>query len=103
MTVTWVAGWGSGLGPRNDNGLRGVSDMTVSMVSGLAAVAGQYDGFILDLWGVLHDGERPFPGVLDALERLRRQAKRVVILSNAPMRPWRGWTGSASRAGSMTG
>lgn len=60
--------------------------MTVSMVSGLAAVAGRYDGFILDLWGVLHDGERPFPGVLDALERLRRRAKRVVILSNAPRR-----------------
>ncbi len=82
----WVAGRRRGPGPRNDTSLRGVPDMTVSMVSGLATVAGQYDGFILNLWGVLHDGERPFPGVLDALERLRRRAKRVVILSNAPRR-----------------
>ncbi len=60
--------------------------VTVSIVSGLGALAGRYDGFILDLWGVLHDGDRPFPGVRDALERLRRRAKRVVILSNAPRR-----------------
>ncbi|MFQ5953724.1 MAG: TIGR01459 family HAD-type hydrolase [Kiloniellales bacterium] len=60
--------------------------MTVTILPGLSAVAGRYDGFILDLWGVLHDGERPLPGVLDGLERLRRRGKRVVILSNAPRR-----------------
>lgn len=60
--------------------------MSIAIVPGLGAVADSYDGFILDLWGVLHDGERPFPGVLDALARLRREAKRVVILSNAPRR-----------------
>lgn len=54
--------------------------------SGLRELASDYDGFILDLWGVLHDGFTPFPGVLDCLERLIAAGKRIVILSNAPRR-----------------
>jgi HAD superfamily hydrolase (TIGR01459 family) len=50
-------------------------------------LAGNYDGFIVDLWGVVHDGFRPYPGVLDCLARLRDAGKRVVFLSNAPRRP----------------
>lgn len=45
-----------------------------------------YDGFILDLWGVVHDGVRPYPGVIATLERLRAAEKRVMFLSNAPRR-----------------
>src|SRR5271169_6755246 len=54
--------------------------------SGMRELATDYDGFILDLWGVLHDGFTPFPGVLDCLERLIAADKRIVILSNAPRR-----------------
>ncbi len=60
--------------------------VSVAILPGLSALADRYDGYIVDLWGVLHDGERPLPGVLDALDRLRRLGKRVVILSNAPRR-----------------
>jgi HAD superfamily hydrolase (TIGR01459 family) len=56
-------------------------------LSGFAAFAERYDGFILDLWGVIHDGVKPYPGVLDCLARLRAAGKRVVFLSNAPRRP----------------
>ena len=54
----------------------------------LAPVAERYDGFVLDLWGVVHDGRTPYPGVLDCLERLRAAEKRVVFLTNAPRRAW---------------
>lgn len=50
---------------------------------GLAAVIQRYDGFLLDQWGVLHDGVRPYPGAAAALEMLRRAGKRVIILSNS--------------------
>lgn len=60
--------------------------MPLRTLNGLGEIASSYDGFILDLWGVLHDGSRPFPGVLDALQRLKARAKRIVILSNAPRR-----------------
>ncbi len=59
---------------------------TPPILSGVAALAGRYDGYILDLWGVLHDGERPYPGVLDCLDRLSAAGKRLCLLSNAPRR-----------------
>lgn len=58
----------------------------IPVIERLSAVADSYDAFILDLWGVLHDGVRPYPGVVDALRQLKRKNKRLVVLSNAPRR-----------------
>ncbi len=58
----------------------------MDILDGIAPLAGRYDGFVLDLWGVVHDGSRPYPGVVEALERLRAAGKRVAFLSNAPRR-----------------
>lgn len=49
----------------------------------LAALMPRHDGFLLDQWGVLHDGIRPYPGAVAALEMLRQAGKRVIILSNS--------------------
>ena len=58
----------------------------MDMLRGFAPLAERYDGFILDLWGVVHDGVNPLPGAPDCLIRLREAGKRVVMLSNAPRR-----------------
>ncbi|MHA1568714.1 MAG: TIGR01459 family HAD-type hydrolase [Alphaproteobacteria bacterium] len=58
----------------------------VPLVPGLRGLADAYDGFILDLWGTLHDGLKPLPGAVDCLSQLRAGGKRVLILSNAPRR-----------------
>jgi HAD superfamily hydrolase (TIGR01459 family) len=55
-------------------------------VSGFGKIAGNYDGFIVDLWGVVHDGLKVYPGVIDCLTRLREAGRRIVFLSNAPRR-----------------
>ena len=34
---------------------------------GLAALADRYDAFIVDLWGVMHDGIAAFPEAVEAL------------------------------------
>jgi HAD superfamily hydrolase (TIGR01459 family) len=60
--------------------------MTVRLIRGIEEITAAYDGFILDLWGVVHDGVTPYPGVLDCLRRLREIGKPVVFLSNAPRR-----------------
>lgn len=60
--------------------------MTLRLLSGIGEIADSYDGMILDVWGVLHDGAKPFAGTLDALARLKQAGKRVVVLSNAPRR-----------------
>ena len=59
---------------------------TIPMLLGVRALAGAYDVAILDLWGVVHDGHAPYPGVLDCLARMRRAGMRLVFLSNAPRR-----------------
>ena len=56
------------------------------LIEGMRELAPAYDGFILDLWGVVHDGVAPFPGVLDCMRRLVEDGKRIVLLSNAPRR-----------------
>jgi HAD superfamily hydrolase (TIGR01459 family) len=54
--------------------------------SGLADLASRYRGFIVDQWGVLHDGARPYADALDCLARLRESGKRIVLLSNSGKR-----------------
>lgn len=63
-----------------------LSSETIPTLSGLSELVESYDGFIVDLWGVLHDGVVAFPDALDGLGRLRALGKRIVILSNAPRR-----------------
>ena len=55
-------------------------------LDGLSELADRYDGFILDLWGVIHDGVRPYPGAPECLAAMRRAGKRIVLLTNAPRR-----------------
>lgn len=60
--------------------------MTPDLLDGLAAAAPRFDAFVLDQYGVLHDGAQPYPGVLDCLGALREAGKKVVILSNSGKR-----------------
>ncbi|MEO1017240.1 MAG: TIGR01459 family HAD-type hydrolase [Pseudomonadota bacterium] len=59
---------------------------TFQFIDGLAAVADRFQGFIIDQWGVLHNGTAPYPGVLETLAELQRRNKRMVLLSNSGMR-----------------
>lgn len=52
----------------------------------VSALADRYDAFILDLWGVIHDGITPYPGVVESLTRLAETGKTYVMLTNAPRR-----------------
>lgn len=60
--------------------------MSLRPISGLRDIAGAFDGFILDLWGVVHDGEKPYPPSADTLRALREAGKKTILLSNAPRR-----------------
>lgn len=54
-----------------------------TFLPGLAAVAQTYDGFIIDLWGTVHDGVQAYAAAIDVLPRLRAQGAPVCLLSNA--------------------
>ena len=58
----------------------------MKFLNGFAEIADEYDGFILDLWGVIHNGAAPIPGAPECLARLHDAGKPAVLLSNAPRR-----------------
>ena len=60
----------------------------VEVLSGIAPLIDRYQGFLLDQWGVLHDGKTLYAGVITALETLRDADKTVVILSNSGKRSY---------------
>lgn len=53
-------------------------------LSGFASLAERYDGFVLDLWGVIHDGVNAFPHAVETLGHLKAAGKRTLLLSNVP-------------------
>lgn len=46
----------------------------------------KYDAFILDIWGVIHDGSAAYPGVLETMQQLKKAGKEIIFVSNAPRR-----------------
>ena len=59
---------------------------TMTMCHGLYELMDSYDGFILDQWGVIHNGIHVYDGVLDTLQHLKQRKKQVIILSNSAKR-----------------
>jgi len=56
------------------------------IIAGLREIADQFDLVILDLWGCVHDGIKPYPGALECLHSLKGAGKTIAITSNAPRR-----------------
>ena len=62
------------------------AEVAIKMHNSLSEFADKYDYFIIDLWGVLHDGQAAYPKAIAALESLRKRSKKIILLSNAPRR-----------------
>ncbi|HEX2752113.1 MAG TPA: TIGR01459 family HAD-type hydrolase [Alphaproteobacteria bacterium] len=56
------------------------------ILPGIGDIAGFYEGYILDLWGVLHNGIEPFPDTIPTLVEMKRSKRNIWLLSNAPRR-----------------
>ena len=51
---------------------------------GLRSIVEEYDVFFIDIWGVLHDGLNLFENSVEVLEKLEKNKKQYVLLTNAP-------------------
>ena len=58
--------------------------MIKKKIKGLYGIYRKYDVFVIDLWGVVHNGIQLYPGAIKVLENLNRLNKKFVLLSNAP-------------------
>mmetsp|Transcript_19607 Transcript_19607/g.65257 ORF Transcript_19607/g.65257 Transcript_19607/m.65257 type:complete len:322 (-) Transcript_19607:72-1037(-) len=52
----------------------------------MSEISDKYDAFILDQYGVMHNGAIPLPGALECFESLKKAGKRIAILSNTSRR-----------------
>ncbi|MEL6126745.1 MAG: TIGR01459 family HAD-type hydrolase [Pseudomonadota bacterium] len=54
------------------------------IIDRLDDIAHRYDAVFCDLWGCLHNGVRPFPDAVEALEQFRDGGGIVLLLTNSP-------------------
>ena len=52
----------------------------------LSDISDDYDIFLIDLWGVIHNGIRIFKNVKSVLKKLKEKNKSVFFITNAPRR-----------------
>lgn len=56
----------------------------MNIANRLCELSPHYDAFLVDIWGVVHDGVNPYPLMIESLNRLISEGKHVLFLSNAP-------------------
>ena len=57
---------------------------TPSFTERFSTLAGNYDGVLSDVWGVIHNGVAAFPEACEALSRFRAKGGSVALITNAP-------------------
>lgn len=57
---------------------------SIPHISGLREVADKYDCFFLDIFGLLHNGQRINPGTIECLKQLKAHNKKTCLVSNTP-------------------
>jgi HAD superfamily hydrolase (TIGR01459 family) len=59
---------------------------TTRFCQGISDLSDSYSAFILDQYGVLHNGEKVFDGVIECLTELKNRKKAVIMLANSSKR-----------------
>jgi HAD superfamily hydrolase (TIGR01459 family) len=52
-------------------------------IDGLRDIADQFDLFLVDQYGVLHDGVAAYPGAIEGLARIASNGRDVIVLTNS--------------------
>jgi HAD superfamily hydrolase (TIGR01459 family) len=55
-------------------------------INRLSEIASRFDGMLIDQFGVIHDGEKLYPGTLEVLENLHRLKVPVGVMTNSGKR-----------------
>lgn len=59
-------------------------ETSIPVLTSVTQLPKAYDAWLCDIWGVMHNGERPFAGAVDACLRFREQGGVIVMISNSP-------------------
>lgn len=58
----------------------------VKICEGISDISDSYQGFLIDQWGTLHNGQEVFPDVLETLAHLKSRGKQIILLTNSGKR-----------------
>ena len=58
----------------------------INVIETISNIENKYSTFLIDLWGVVHNGIEIFPNILDVLEKLKKNEKKIIFITNAPRR-----------------
>ena len=53
------------------------------VIKSLSEIINKFDTFIIDQWGVMHDGIKPYQGAKKCIEKLDQLGKKMIIISNS--------------------
>ncbi len=56
----------------------------IPVLDSISPFARRYDAWLADIWGVMHNGVKPFPNAVEACQLFRQGGGTVVLISNAP-------------------
>ena len=55
-------------------------------LEGIRGIINKYEVFILDQWGVIHDGNKGYPNAIKCIKYLKTNNKKLIIISNSSKR-----------------
>ena len=55
-------------------------------LEGIREIINKYEVFILDQWGVIHDGNKGYPNAIKCINYLKANNKKLIIISNSSKR-----------------
>jgi HAD superfamily hydrolase (TIGR01459 family) len=61
-----------------------MSETNIPILASISGLAADSESWIVDIWGVMHNGARAFQVAGDACRKFREQGGTVLLLSNAP-------------------
>jgi len=56
----------------------------IPILDSISGLARRYDAWLADIWGVMHNGVRPFPEAVEACRLFRDGGGVVILISNSP-------------------
>ena len=58
----------------------------MQFLEGIREIINRYEVFILDQWGVIHDGNKGYPHAIKCINYLKANNKKLIIISNSSKR-----------------
>ena len=58
----------------------------IKILQNFSQIIENYSSFLIDLWGVIHNGVNIFPEVNNVLKKIKESNKEVIFITNAPRR-----------------